>query len=248
MEQTPVQHHGLCVTDIEAARATLSSVGFTAVQPNAPEPLTYEDRPEDPIGQQSCPLLGSPYRTHYVENPTTAHQIDLIEIDAAALVARPSDGPMEGDLHVVMPLADPDADAEPLRALFGDRLTRVGADSSPSAMVQYSAEGWPIAEAFYRDVLGVTIAVLADGVGEFVDVGNRLSVRVADDVRPAPEGIGKRYAGASHFRFTGLDLDAVAERVERHPGSSWAVEPRGGFAFVVGPRNETIELFDTSIS
>ena len=97
-------------------------------------------------------------------------------------------------------------------------------------------------------MLGVTVADPIDGISEFVGVGNRLSARVADDVTPAPDGIGKRYAGASHFRFTGLDLDAVVERVERHPHSSWAIEPRGGFAFVVGPRNETIELFDASIS
>ena len=38
-------HHGLCVTDIAAAREALASVGFTRVQPGAEEPLRYADEP-----------------------------------------------------------------------------------------------------------------------------------------------------------------------------------------------------------
>lgn len=245
----PQTHHGLCVADIDAARAALASVGFTLVQPNAPEPLVYADTPDDVVGQQTCPDLGSPYRTHYVEHPGTGHQIDLIEIGPHAIEPRPADAPVSGDLTVTMPLPDADAPAAAaaLAPLFGDRL-RVTADGAPWATLHLAASAWPEAQAFLTDVLGVTLTPVAEGHWTMDGVGGRIDVVVSSTTPLPPDGIGKRYAGANHLRLLHRRLADVAAALPRHAEARWLLPPQGGFAFVAGPAGMTIELFDEEIT
>ena len=101
------EHHGISVTDLAAMERALVPLGFTAVQPNAPEPLVYRDAPDDPVGQLTCGVLSDPYRTRYVENPATGQQIDLIEIDPSGLSPRPGPGPAQGDLVIGIPADAP---------------------------------------------------------------------------------------------------------------------------------------------
>lgn len=245
----PQTHHGLCVADIDAARAALASVGFTLVQPNAPEPLTYADMPDDPVGQQTCPDLGSPYRTHYVEHPGTGHQIDLIEIGAHAIVDRPTEAPLSGDLTVTMPMPDVDAAAArtALAPLFGERVD-VTSGGAPWATLHLAASAWPAAEAFLVDALGVTLTPVAEGRWTVEGVGGRIDVAVSSATSEPPAGIGKRYAGANHLRFLHRKLADVAAALPRHPEGRWLLPPQGGFAFVAGPAGMTIELFDEEVS
>jgi len=55
----------------------------------------------------TAPVLGDEYHTHYVENPSTHHQIDPIEIQASALVPRPCAGRAQGDLIIAFASPDP---------------------------------------------------------------------------------------------------------------------------------------------
>lgn len=245
----PQTHHGLCVADIESARATLASVGFTVVQPNAPEPLTYADTPTDGVGRRTCPDLGSPYRTHYVEHPCTGHQIDLIEIDAHAIVPRPCAGPLSGDLTVTMPLPGVDADRArvALRPLFGDRVD-VRADGEPWATLHIASSERVAAYAFLLHALGVTLVPLHEGRWRADGVGGRVEVEDSPATPTPPNGIGKRYPGANHLRLLHRDLAAVERALPAHPDARWLLPPAGGFAFVAGPAGMTIELFDQEIS
>lgn len=245
----PQTHHGLCVADIDAARAALASVGFTRVQPNAPEPLSYADTPDDLVGQQTCPDLGSPYRTHYVEHPGTGHQVDLIEIGAHAIVERPTAAPLSGDLTVTMPLPGvEESDARAVLApLFGDRV-EVTAGGEPWATLNLAAAAWPAAEAFLVDALGVTLTPTAEGRWTMDGVGGRIDVAVSSATALPPDGIGKRYAGANHLRLLHRRLADVAAALPQHADGRWLLPPQGGFAFVAGPAGMTIELFDEEIT
>ena len=245
----PQTHHGLCVADIDGARAALASVGFTVIQPNAPEPLVYADTPDDEVGRLTCPDLGSPYRTHYVEHPGTGHQIDLIEINAAAIVERPSDAPLSGDLTVVMPLpdVDPAGAAATLRPWFGERI-RVTSDGDPWATVHVATSEWAAVASFLTDVLGVELAPVEEDRWQMVGVGGRLDVAVSDDTPTVDPRVGKRYAGANHFRLLHRDLEAIDKAVADRHDVRWLLPPAGGFAFVAGPSNLTIEMFDRRVT
>lgn len=249
----PQTHHGLCVADIDAARTALASVGFTLVQPNAPEPLVYADTADDEVGRLTCPDLGSPYRTHYVEHPGTGHQIDLIEIGAHAIVARPSDRPLSGDLTVAMPLPDVPAGqaADALRPLFGDRVHHPDS-GAPHATLHIAASAWPEVRSFLTDALGVTLVGDGDDGAEgrctVEGIGGRIDIEVSTDTPLPPAAIGKRYAGANHLRFLHRRLADVDAALPRHPGARWLLPPQGGFAFVAGPAGLTIELFDEEVS
>ena len=193
----PQTHHGLCVADIDAARAALASVGFTGIQPNAPEPLVYADTPEDEVGRLTCPDLGSPYRTHYVEHPGTGHQIDLIEINPGAIVERPSDVPLSGDLTVVMPL--PDVDRRRCRRGPAPVVRRAHRDHRGRRPVGNGARrGERVASgraSFLTDVLGVELAPVEEGRWQMVGIGGRLDIAVSDDTPVVDPVLGKRYAG-----------------------------------------------------
>jgi hypothetical protein len=243
-------HHGWCVADLDAARSALRAIGFTRVQPGAPDPLVYEDRLDDPVGRRTCGDLGSPYRTHYVEHPGTGQQIDLIEIAAHARLSRPAERPLEGDLTVVVPCDDPDTARSLLGPLTGGRFQFVDG-GEPWATVHYTPEGWSRSRPFYEQVLGVRVEPLGTpGRWALAGIGGRIEVDVDHATPRPPAGGGKRYHGANHFRIVGVDLDAVAGRVSASavPGCRWALPPEGGFGFVVGPSNETIELFDRRLA
>ena len=89
-------HHGISCSDIVATKRVLRAIGFCDTQPGAPEPLVFKNEKDDHIGQLTAAVLGDEYHTHYVENPETQHQIDLIEIQKAALVPRPCASPAQG--------------------------------------------------------------------------------------------------------------------------------------------------------
>ncbi|MGI9031962.1 MAG: hypothetical protein ACR2HP_18565 [Ilumatobacteraceae bacterium] len=245
----PQAHHGLCVADIDAARAALAAVGFTEIQPNAPQPLVYADTPEDEVGRLTCPDLGSPYRTHFVEHPGTHHQIDLIEIDASAIVDRPSDRPLSGDLTVVMPLPGGDVGAatEALRPWFGDRL-RVTDDGDPWATLHVATSEWPAVESFLTEVLGVGLDPLGHNRWRMTGIGGRIDVAADDDTVLPDPAIGKRYSGANHLRLLHRDTAAIDKALTDRADARWILPPNGGFAFVAGPSNLTIEMFDRSVT
>ena len=107
MPTLPLQqeHHGISVTDLAAMERALRVLGFSEVQANAPEPLTYRDRPDDPVGELTCGVLSDPYRTRYIENPQTGQQIDLIEISHDGLSTPEGGRPLQGDLRIGIPVA-----------------------------------------------------------------------------------------------------------------------------------------------
>ena len=100
-------HHGISCSDIVATKKVLRAIGFCDTQPGAPEPLVFKNEKSDHIGQLTAAVLGDEYHTHYVENPATHHQIDLIEIQEAALVPRPCTSPAQGDLVIAFSSEDP---------------------------------------------------------------------------------------------------------------------------------------------
>ena len=100
-------HHGISCTDIVRTKAVLRTIGFTDHQPGAPEPLIYRNVEDDFIGQVTAPVLGDEYHTHYVENPVTGQQIDLIEIQPAGLKTRDWRHPAQGDLIIGIQVEDP---------------------------------------------------------------------------------------------------------------------------------------------
>ena len=249
----PQTHHGVCVTDIDQARSALASIGYTRVQPNAIEPLRYENTAEDQIGRWTCPDLGSPYRTHWVEHPGTGHQIDLIEIDCHQVLARPTEPPLSGDLTVVLALPGVDGHraGEVLGPLFGQRVEIT--DGPPWATLHIAANRWRDSQRFLTELLDVQIRpVGASGSGDerftLDGIGGRIDVLVSASTA-MPTGLGKRYPGANHLRFLWRDLAAIEQRMQSglHNDARWLIPPTGGFAFIAGPAGETIELFDKQI-
>lgn len=245
----PQTHHGVCVADLDAAQASLATLGYTVVQPGAEEPLVYADTPDDQIGRWTCPDLGSPYRTHWVENPSTGHQIDLIEIAAHELRRRPTDAPLSGDLTVVVPLPGIDAThaARVLGELFGDRV-EVTADGPAWATLHLAEASWPRSHSFLTDVLGVDVRPTGDGRFTLEGIGGRIDVVVSAGTPTVPDGLGKKYPGANHMRMLHRNLSDVARMIETREDVRWLIPPDNGFAFIAGPAGETIELFDLEVS
>ncbi len=241
----PQTHHGVCVADIDSARTALATLGYTRIQPGAEEPLCYADTTDDQIGRWTCPDLGSPYRTHWVENPATGHQIDLIEIAPNEIRERPTDVPLSGDLTVVVPLpcADHAAATHVLRTLFGDRYDVV--DGGPAwATLHLAASDWPASRSFLADVLGVGVRRIADDRYTLEGIGGRIDVAVSTHTPAVPDGLGKKYAGANHLRMLHRDLSGIARRAAMRDDVRWLIPPDNGFGFIAGPAGETIELFD----
>lgn len=245
----PQTHHGVCVADIDASRAALATLGYTEIQPGAEEPLVYADTPDDQIGRWTCPDLGSPYRTHWVENPATGHQIDLIEIAEHEILLRPSEAPLSGDLTVVVPLpdVDPAGAADVLGSLFGARAV-VSAGGPAWATLHLAAASWPQSRSFLADVLGVDVRSTGEGSFTLDGIGGRIDVVVSDDTRAVPDGFGKKYPGANHLRMLHRDLADIARKVTTREDVRWLIPPDNGFAFIAGPAGETIELFDLEVS
>jgi hypothetical protein len=273
MAGIPQAHHGLHVADLARTKAALRAIGYTATQPGAAEPLEFRNVPEDPVGQQTAHALGDRYITHYIENPATGHQIDLIQIEPEFIQQRPSRAPAQGDLTIGVPVPDPwaayrtlrDTDgregfSEPVDCPEEDGIRFFGCDGQdfiltrrPDAFatVHYNTSGFPAARRFYEEVLGFGVSEIGShepGVARYrLDgVGGRLELRVADDVAvPDYQVTAKRYAGANHFRLLGIDMQGVATRIAETGLGGFLLGPfPNGFAFLYGPSNETPEAFD----
>jgi hypothetical protein len=264
------EHHGISTTNLAALKASLRAVGFTATQPGAPQPLIYRNRVGDPIGQLTAAVLGDHYETHYVENPETGQQIDLIELDAGFTTPRLSARPMQGDLVIGLQAADPRAAYPAMRsadptAHFGAPLEDerekglrfTGRDGQhfvltserPFAVLHYSAQDWPAARRFYEEVLRVGVSpreTRAPGVRRFgLDgIHGRMDIEVSAETPRMPFGeYGKHYPAANHYRLVGRDVDGIVARLAASGLGGFVLPAFAGFAFVHGPANETIEIF-----
>ena len=269
-------HHGMNVTDIERTKAALRKLGYTNTQPGAPEPLEFRNIEGDPIGQQTAHALGDRYITHYVENPATGHQIDLIQIEGDAVGERPSREPAQGDLTIGMHVGDPweayrtmrDADgregfSEPVEVPEEDGIRFYGCDGGEFlftrrpdafAVVHYNEAEFPKTRRFYEDVLGYTVTEIASPRGgarryALEGCGGRMEFEVRPDVAvPDYQTKAKRYPGANHFRLLNVDMTHVSATLAANPElGGFLLGPfENGFSFLYGPTNETPECFDMS--
>ena len=109
-------HHGISVRDLAAWRAAIAPLGFFVPEPGAETPRHYANVDGDPIGRMIAPSLGDEIFTHYIENPATGQQIDIVQIARRSLVARPSGAPAQGDTTIGIPVAGPYAAYEAMKA------------------------------------------------------------------------------------------------------------------------------------
>jgi len=269
-------HHGISCSDIDATKKVLRAIGFSDTQPGAPEPLVFKNEKGDHIGQLTAAVLGDEYHTHYVENPETRHQIDLIEIQEAALVPRPCGPPAQGDLIIAFSSADP---LKTYRAMvandhpanFSDPVDVPGEDGiqfvwrdgqhsmittqdSPFAIVHYNLEDFPRVRKFYEYVLEIPVVevdVNNDGSGRYqlFGIGGRMDLEVRPDIKRLDlRAWGKHYPAANHFRLIERDIERISARLEETGLGGWVIPPEGPFAFIFGPTSETIETFDKSFA
>lgn len=263
-------HHGISCTDIEQTKAVLRTIGFTSHQPGVPEPLTFRNIDDDFIGQVTAPVLGDIYHTHYVENPVTGQQIDLIEISSDALKTRDWRDPAQGDLIIGIQVEDPDtayaamcaadrdtAYSEPTRLqaenglLFDwrDGQRSILTTQAPFAVLHYSEHDFPLARRFYEEVLDIAVAQIGESPDgntfRLQDIGGRVDVKVSatTPVLDFAE-FGKRYPGANHFRLINQDIERIARKIEETGLGGFIIPPANGFAFLRGPAGEAIETFD----
>ena len=269
-------HHGISCSDIVATKKVLRAIGFCDTQPGAPEPLVFKNEKSDHIGQLTAAVLGDEYHTHYVENPATHHQIDLIEIQEAALVPRPCTSPAQGDLVIAFssedPLEtyramvandDPDNFSEPVDVPEEDGIRFVWRDGqhsmitrqdSPFAIVHYSLEDFPRVRKFYEYVLQIPVLevyINKNGSGRYRlhGISGRIDLEVRRDIKRLDlRAWGKHYPAANHFRLMERDIPRIAARLEETGLGGWVIPPEGPFAFIFGPTSETIEIFDKGFS
>ncbi len=264
------EHHGISTTNLAALKASLRAVGFTSTQPGAPEPLVYRNQPGDPIGQLTAAVLGDHYETHYIENLETGQQIDLIELDPAFTTPRPSARPLQGDLAIGLQAADPraaytamqaadpaarfsapteDAHEKGLRFTGRDGQHFVLTRERPFAVLHYSAQDWPAARRFYEEVLRVGVSpreARAPGVQRYgLDgIHGRMDIEVSAETPRLPfSDYGKHYPAANHYRLVGRDVEGIVARLAASGLGGFVLPAVRGFAFVHGPANETIEIF-----
>ena len=269
-------HHGISCSDIEATKTVLRAIGFSETQPGAPEPLVFKNKQDDYIGQVTAPVLGDEYHTHYVENPTTHHQIDLIEIGAPALVPRPCVETAQGDLIIAFPSSDPletyrqmkaadttnsFSDPSEVKDEEGIAFTWIDGQHSmlvqqadPFAILHYNLADFADVRRFYEYVLEIDveeIAVNSDGSGRYrlMDIGGRMDLEVRADIKRLDlSAWGKHYPSANHFRLIEQDIERITSRLEETNLGGWIIPPQGPFAFIHGPTSETIETFDKSFA
>lgn len=262
-------HHGISCTDINRTKAVLRTLGFSDHQPGAPEPLVFRNVEDDFIGQVTAPVLGDEYHTHYVENPVTGQQIDLIEIQPAGLKTRDWQHPAQGDLIIgiqvpdpleafrAMQAADPECvysepvpceDEAGIQFDWRDGQRSILTTREPFAILHYSPEDFPNARSFFEDVLDVPVTPVT-GAGSdryrLQGIEGRVDVVVTPEARRLPFAEwGKRYPGANHFRLVGRDIAAIGRGIEATGLGGYIIPPSGGFAFLRGPAGEAIETFD----
>lgn len=262
------------VADIERTKRALRAIGYTGTQPDAPEPLEFRNVEGDPVGQQTAHALGDRYITHYIENPTTGHQIDLIEIGPAWIQPRPGRRQAQGDLTIGMPMVDPHASYATLKAAWGgegfsepeacpeeDGIRFTGIDGqdfimtrrpNPFAIIHYNAAEFPKTKRFYEEVLGYTVAPIPspDPRAErylLEGCGGRMELEVREDTAVPDYGtLAKRYSAANHFRLLNVDMEHVSKMLAADPSlGGFLLGPYpNGFCFLYGPTNETPECFD----
>ena len=269
-------HHGISCSDIVATKKVLRAIGFCDTQPGAPEPLVFKNEKGDHIGQLTASVLGDVYHTHYVENPETHHQIDLIEIQEAALFPRPCASPAQGDLIIAFSSEDPletyrtmvandDSGnfSEPVEVPEEDGIQFVWRDgqhsmittqASPFAIVHYSLEDFFRVRKFYEYVLEIPVLevnVNKDGSGRYRlhDIGGRMDLEVRRDIKRLDLlAWGKHYPAANHFRLIERDIPRISARLAETGLGGWVIPPDGPFGFLFGPTSETIETFDKGFS
>lgn len=267
-------HHGISCSDINATKKVLRVLGFTAFQPGAPEPLIYKNKADDYIGQITAATLGDEYHTHYVENPNTGHQVDLIEIQPEAMTPRSWQGIAQSDLVIGIPVDDPwdmyqamqAADptckySEPLevpdengiRFTWRDgQVSILTRNKDPFAILHYNAQDWPKVRSFYEDVLQIPVEPLPSretGCERFSLQGikGRMDVEVrASTPRIDFRAWGKHYPAANHFRLIERNFAHVEAKIASNHALGYLIPPQDGFAFIHGPTSETIEIFDKS--
>lgn len=275
MATVPQIHHGLHVADLALTKAALRAIGYTATQPGAAEPIELRNVPEDPVGQQTASVLGDRYVTHFIENPRTGHQIDLIQIEPQFLTKRLSREPMQGDLTIGVPVEDPWAAyatfraadprggfSEPVPCPQEDGIRFFGSEGQdfiftrkPAfAIVHYSDKDFPITQRLFRECYGFPLIEMPssnDNERRFraEGVGGRLEFAVhAAVARPNFALTGKHYVAANHYRLLNVDLARVKEGFARTGLGGFLLGPYpNGFAFTYGPTNETVELYDLNM-
>jgi len=277
MAGLPQIHHGLNVADLELTKSILRKLGYTGTQPDAPEPLEFRNIESDPVGQQTAHALGDRYITHYIENPATGHQIDLIEIEPAYIQPRPSRAPAQGDLTIGMHVGDPyeayelmkrsdprsSGYSEPVECPEEDGIRFYGLEGQDFiftrrpdafAILHYNERDLPEAKRFYEDVLGFELVEVdspRDDARRYriEGAGGRLEIEARADVTvPDYEKQSKRYAGANHFRLLNVDMERVSAKVAETGLGGFLLGPYpNGFAFLYGPTNETPEVFDLNV-
>ena len=228
----------------------------------------YRNTDDDYIGRITAPVLGDEYHTHYVENPQTGQQIDLIEIQPDALQPRDWQHPAQGDLVIGMHAADPQAAFEAMQAAepdvrystprpleeesgiqfdWRDGQRSILTTGQPFAFLHYSPEDAPTARRFYEEVLGVPWEPIDAARYRMLGIEGRVEVIVTPEARRlAFDRWGKRYAGANHFRLINRDFAAIEAGVTRTGLGGYVIPPMGPFMFIHGPTGETIEMFDSS--
>ncbi len=269
-------HHGISCSDISATKKVLRAIGFSDTQPGAPEPLIFRNEPSDQIGKLTAPVLGDEYHTHYVENPVTRHQIDLIEIQEKALVSRPCEATAQGDLIIAFSSKDPletyramvDAnesgefsepvdvpEEEAIHFVWRDgQQSMITTQEAPFAIVHYNLEDFARVRKFYEYVLEIPVLevnINNAGCGRYrLDgIGGRLDLEVRSDVKQLDfRAWGKHYPAANHFRLINQDIERIAARLKETGLGGWVIPPEGPFAFIFGPTSETIETFDESFT
>ncbi len=265
---TPL-HHGISVRDLASWRAAIAPLGFTLIEPGAETPRHYANVDADPIGRMIAGWLGDEIYTHYIENPATGQQIDLVQISPRSMVERASDAPLQGDTTVGITVRDPQSSYDAMRAaspsLVFSQATAEGeelhfaVDSQHMVLttgqafthVHYSPEGWTTARRFYEDVLGLPLAVAGDADGERYTIPGAAAevVFIVDPATPvAAAGSGKKYPGANHFRLFVEGIEDLEGRVAESGLGTWLFPPRGRFAQIYGPTGEFIELYDASLA
>lgn len=266
-------HHGIHCSDIVATKRVLRTLGFTHYQPGAPEPLVFRNVRDDYIGQVTAAVLGDEYHTHYVENPLIPHQIDLIQIRPEAMTPRLWSEPVQGDLVIAIPVADPIAayramqandpycvyslpievpEENGIRFIWRDgQHTILTRDPEPFAIVHYNALDWPLMRAFFEEVLDVPVHSQprrGDAVDRYrldSSIGGRLDVEVRSSTpRLDFRAWGKHYPAANHFRLLARDVPAIETRIRETGRGGFVIPPANGFVFIHGPVSETIEMFD----
>lgn len=273
MTEPQAHHHGVTVSNLEAMTAAIAVIGFTDIEGGAREPRKYRNEDDDPIGQLIAPTLGDEIRTWFIENPTTGQQLDLVELTAeGSRLERPGESPVQGDLTIGIATSNPAtaynsmreaapgldwSDPEPFPEEEGlvftlDCQRYVLTQGPPFAYVHYARAGFATAWRFFQRVLGYRLTSLSTlGTGDehwsLEGGGGRIELIVEEGTPVASPETGKRYLGSNHFRLLNADLEAIAKRVDSSGSGQWFFPPsQEGFAQIIGPTGEFIELYGRS--